>query len=139
VISVIALLLPAACAPKATPYPESFRSDRPEERIQAIHRAAETQDRAMLDRLVDRLEDDDEAVRFYAILALDKLTGTRLGYGYEDSTAERARAVKRWRAYLEERSGDSNADVTASSSGPVAKETRPEESFASKKAGQPGQ
>ena len=48
---------------------------------------------------VDRLEDEDEAVRFYAILALEKLTGTRLGYRYGDPVDLRRRAIERWRRY----------------------------------------
>lgn len=54
----------------------------------------------LIPRLVDRLEDEDEGVRFYAILGLEKLTGTRLGYRYGDSADQRRTAVNRWRAFV---------------------------------------
>jgi len=47
--------------------------------------------------LVDRLEDEDEGVRFFAIVALEKLTGTRMGYRYGDPDHLRREAVQRWR------------------------------------------
>ncbi len=90
------------CASPKTPYPESFNSFRAEERILAARRAAEIQDRHAIPLLVDRLEDDDAAVRMFSILALEKLTGTRLGYEYRDGAPERTRAVERWRRYVAE-------------------------------------
>ena len=54
----------------------------------------------LIARLVDRLEDEDEGVRFYAVLGLEKLTGTRLGYGYGDPIRQRRAAVGRWRAFV---------------------------------------
>jgi hypothetical protein len=50
--------------------------------------------------LVDRLDDEDEGVRFYAILALEKLTGTRLGYDYRAPARERRVEVRRWREHV---------------------------------------
>ena len=49
---------------------------------------------------MDRLGDDDEAVRLYAILALERISGTRLGYNYRAPEPERVRAMARWRQYL---------------------------------------
>ncbi len=77
-----------------------LRSTDPAARIRAIKLAGDRRDQAALPLLVPQLEDDDSAVRFYAILAIEKITGTRLGYNYADPPAERARAVKRWRSYL---------------------------------------
>ncbi len=54
----------------------------------------------LIPRLVDRLEDEDEGVRFYAILGLEKLTGRRLGYRYGDSADLRRAGVDRWRAFV---------------------------------------
>ena len=98
VVSVWGLVL-AGCAAPHTPYPRSFNSFRPEERIQAARHAAEIHDRQAIPLLVDRLEDDDSAVRLFTILSLEKLTGTRLGYEYRSDDVERARAVQRWRRY----------------------------------------
>jgi HEAT repeat protein len=93
----------AGCGPPRTAYPAAINSQRPEERIAAIKRAAETHDRSVIGLLVDRLDDEDEGVRFFAILALERLTGTRLGYNYHASEAERGRAIQRWRGHLAER------------------------------------
>lgn len=50
--------------------------------------------------LVNRLEDEDEAVRFFAIIALEKITGQRFGYEYSKPLAARTRSVELWREYL---------------------------------------
>ena len=105
-------LLVVSCGPPRKPYPEALQSERPGERIRAIKQAAELGDQSVIGILVDRLEDEDEAVRFYAILALEKLTGTRLGYDYSASAGERWRAVQRWREHLTRSAGpDGQADT----------------------------
>ena len=101
-LAVVCLPL-IGCAPPATPYPRSLISERPAERIAAVKHAAEIGDESVIAILVQRLEDTDEAVRFFAIIALEKMTGERFGYQYYDSEVERARAVTRWRRYLQER------------------------------------
>ncbi|UCD30025.1 MAG: HEAT repeat domain-containing protein [Planctomycetota bacterium] len=90
------------CRPPKTPYPASLISERPAERVAAIKYAAEIKDQSVINILVDRLEDEDEAVRFFAIIALEKLIGDRQGYDYHASPGERSRAVRRWRRYLAE-------------------------------------
>lgn len=50
--------------------------------------------------LVDRLEDEDEAVRMFAIAGLDRLTGERFGYVAYIGPQRRQPAVERWREYL---------------------------------------
>ncbi len=101
IASACALVL-AGCAVPRTPYPLSFNSFRADERIMAARYAAETRDRQAIPLLVDRLEDEDSAVRLFTILSLEKLTGTRLGYEYHADEVDRARAVRRWRRYLED-------------------------------------
>jgi hypothetical protein len=98
----MAAVLAAGCGPGRTPYPGALVSERPEERTLAVKHAAETRDRSAIPTLVDRLEDEDEAVRFYAILALERLTGTRLGYDYRSPETQRRQAVERWRQYARE-------------------------------------
>ena len=78
----------------------SLESPDPSARAAAIVRAADRHDQSAVPLLVDRLEDEDEAVRFYAILALDRLTGTRLGYEYGGPEMERRASVERWRRFL---------------------------------------
>jgi hypothetical protein len=77
-----------------------LESNDPSDRVRAIHAIAESDDVSMAPALVDRLDDEDPAVRFYAILALEKLTGTRLGYTYTAHRHERLQSVQRWRTYL---------------------------------------
>jgi HEAT repeat protein len=98
-----ALMVLAGCGPPRTPYPKALVSERPEERARAVKRAGESNDRSAVPALVERLLDDDEAVRFYAILALERLTGTRLGYDYRAPEQQRQRAVERWRRYVQAR------------------------------------
>lgn len=47
--------------------------------------------------LVELLNDEDRAVRFYAIEALHQITGKDYGYKYQDRAELRAEAVARWR------------------------------------------
>ncbi|MHC4632245.1 MAG: hypothetical protein ACYS9C_13400 [Planctomycetota bacterium] len=51
-------------------------------------------------QLVDSLQDEDTSVRFYAIEALRRITGTDNGYHYKASPQLRAEAVERWRESL---------------------------------------
>lgn len=82
-------------------YLGNLESPDPGRRIRAIKQAGDRRDRNASPALVQRLEDEDEAVRMFAILALEKIWGTRLGYDYRKSPAERDRAVRRWRRHLE--------------------------------------
>ncbi|MFM8642602.1 MAG: hypothetical protein ACKOEP_07195, partial [Phycisphaerales bacterium] len=51
-------------------------------------------------RLVQNLASDAAAVRLAAITALERTTGSTLGYRFDDSPADRASSVARWRAWL---------------------------------------
>ena len=84
----------------ARPRAADLHSADPVARVRAIQAAAERGDRQAVPLIVDRLEDEDEAVRFYAIVALDRITGQRFGYDYAKPAAERARAVECWRAFV---------------------------------------
>jgi len=105
----------AGCTLGRSPQGISFESADPSDRIIAVRRAGQAKDRSAIPALVDRLEDEDDGVRFYTILALEKIAGTRLGYNYADGEVERVRAANRWRefvrsgAYL---SGQSKAEAT---------------------------
>ncbi len=92
----------------------ALHSPDPAARIRAIRQAAENGDRAVLPLLVDRLEDEDEAVRFYAIAALTRMTGTDMGYKYYKPFPERLAAVKRWRHYAREQATAGASTQTAS-------------------------
>ena len=69
--------------------------------------------RAALEMLVSRLEDEDDAVRFFAIIALEKMTGSRLGYEYHGPEHDRLRAVQTWRRYLAQQAASQPASTSA--------------------------
>lgn len=77
-------------------------SPSPVARARATVALGERRDPAAVHKLVDLLEDPDQAVRMYAILALQRITGEDFGYRYYDREAERQPAVERWRAALRE-------------------------------------
>jgi HEAT repeat protein len=77
-----------------------LENPNPTVRIMAIKWAGENKIKAAVPRLVDTLEDEDPAVRFYAIEGLRRITGTDNGYDYKTSARERAASVKRWREFL---------------------------------------
>jgi len=74
-----------------------LRSTNPLDRAAAIVRVAESGDLRAVHKLVDLLEDEDSAVRMYAILALRRLCGQDFGYRYFDNVGTRSSAVRRWR------------------------------------------
>jgi HEAT repeats len=113
----------ASCA-RPWAYQANLNSDDVNERILAIRQAGEQKDRAAVPILVNRLEDEDDAVRFFAIIALQRITGQRFGYEYSQPLAIRTKSVEIWREYLKspdralsmEREGHSGRGVTNATS-----------------------
>lgn len=104
-IQKIILLWPAAMLCGCVGgYQPDLTSPDPSARIRAIRQVAEKPTPSSVPLLVNRLEDEDEGVRFYAIGALVRMTGTDMGYTYYAPEAERLEAVKRWRRYVRDRS-----------------------------------
>lgn len=94
---VAACLSAGGCFPRADP---SITAADPMDSIPAIQRAAETKDRKAIPALVAQLDNDDPAIRFYAIGALRAITGQDLGYHYFDETDERRPALRRWKQWV---------------------------------------
>ena len=94
------LLVLAGC--RQRDYRHDLRSANPLDRAAGIRGAVDARDRSAVPRLVGLLDDDDPAVRMYAILALERLTGQTYGYRYYARPAERETAVERWRQALRE-------------------------------------
>ena len=92
----------SGCGGKASPR-AAIQSADVGERIRGAWVAGETRDRSAVPLLVDRLEDEDEAVRFVTILALEKIEGDRFGYDYASTAQGRAAAVTRWREHVRQR------------------------------------
>jgi len=78
------------------PQQTGFNAPEPGAKLAAIIEAGRKKDRSAIPHLIEQLESDDQAVRMYAILALERITGTRKGYVYYAPPAERRRAVRRW-------------------------------------------
>jgi len=93
---MVGLMLSAGCVPR----PASSISDPdPIISIPAIKQASHDGPDAVR-ALVERLDSDDPAIRFYAIRSLQKLTGQTLGYRYYDDAEERRPAVEQWQRWL---------------------------------------
>ena len=72
----------------------------PSGKIPAIVEAAKRGDRRVINQLVKDLDNDDPAVRFYAIEGLRRLTGETFGYKYHDDEDERQPAIQAWKQWL---------------------------------------
>ena len=78
-----------------------LKSQDPTVRIRAIKWAGESKLSAAVPELVDSLQSEDEAVRFYAIEALRRITDTDRGYDYKTAPHRRAAAIERWKEFLD--------------------------------------
>ena len=87
----------AGCIPTETP---RIGAIDPSNNIPAIQEAARNGDSKAIPALVQQLDNDDPAVRFYAIEALQKLTGQTLGYEFYDDANSRKQAVARWQRWV---------------------------------------
>jgi hypothetical protein len=97
-VAVGLVLALAGCAPKTR---DSLNSRYPPAVARAIVHVTETRDAESVSQLVNLLENDDRAIRLYAIMALERLTGETHGYRYHDPPSDRAAAVLRWREALQ--------------------------------------
>jgi len=72
----------------------------PSVKIPAIEKAVREHDTTVVPQLIKDLDNDDAAVRLYAIHALRALTGEQFGYtAYLDENA-RTPAIARWNQWL---------------------------------------
>ncbi len=100
-LTVVLCLELAACQASKRIRTPSMQSNEPYTRVASIQQAAAKGDASALPHLVDRLDDEDAAVRFAAILALERLTGRRFGYRYGGTQERRGESIARWRRFLE--------------------------------------
>lgn len=94
-ILAVPLVLPA-CSPGARARAEA-QSLYPLDRARAAVQLAEAGDCRGVDVLINLLDDDCDAVRMYAAVALERLCGRSFGYRYYDPPAKREQAIARWR------------------------------------------
>jgi hypothetical protein len=69
-------------------------------RIMAVKWAGDNDVFQAVPYLVDNLQNEDKALRFYSIQALSRITGKDCGYDYKASVSSRAKAVECWRDFL---------------------------------------
>lgn len=100
---IILAALPVGCAPPAPTGDiyRDFQSESSDIRLSACVRAGDAKDSQAVPYLVDRLSDSELSVRVYAIMALERITGTRMGYEYYLPTPERLKAIEWWRQWLD--------------------------------------
>lgn len=87
---------------RSKPCLSNLESPDPAQRIRAIKWAGDNEVESAIPLLVDRLIEQDVYVRFFAIRALEQITGETYGFDYKADAESRARAVKRWRESLEQ-------------------------------------
>ena len=80
--------------------PLTVTHDDPGIKIPAIKKAVREKDKSVVPRLVEELSSDDPAVRFYAIGALEELTGETFGYQYFEDEDGRKPAIEKWKKWL---------------------------------------
>ena len=91
-----ACLIAGGCTPRED---RSILAVDPLNSIPAIQQAARSKDRRAIPDLVKQLENDDPAIRFYAISALRDITGQTFGYHYFDDKPHRKASVEQWRQW----------------------------------------
>jgi HEAT repeat protein len=78
-----------------------LQHEDPSVRAAAIAKAARWRDDKAVPYLIDRLSDSEADVRLFAGVALRRITGLDMGWRPYDPPAARARAERRWRAWLD--------------------------------------
>lgn len=90
-----ALLSTGGCSAPVTS--RDVTSYDPRRRALAIRMIANSNDKSQIPRLVERLEDNDQAVRMFAILALERMTGRQSDYKYYLPPTAQPAAIEEWR------------------------------------------
>lgn len=74
-----------------------FEEPDPQARLRAVQAAAEANDRTAVRSLIEMLDSDDPAERFFAIGTLSKLAGGEtFGYRHYQGRSERRGSITRW-------------------------------------------
>ncbi len=80
--------------------PRDVTNPDPHVKVPEIRRAVVTGDRSTIPQLIIDLDNPDPAIRLFAILGLERLTGETFGYRWEDQDRiDRADAIGRWKAW----------------------------------------
>jgi hypothetical protein len=98
---------------------DGLQSQDPSVRIDAIVAAAKAKDRQAVPLLVDRLSDSEEDVRFFAGIAIERITGETMGWHCYDPPARREAAIERWREWLKEGPGPAGRKASPAATRPA--------------------
>jgi hypothetical protein len=93
----VAFCIPSCTAPRP---PLVVTDPDPSVKIPAYKKAVRKHDKAAIRQLVKDLENDDPAIRLYAIHALQEMTGETFGYRYFETDEQRKPAVRKWQQWL---------------------------------------
>jgi len=101
--------MPLGCATPGEARYGRFEDEDPAVRISAIIDAGNRGDRHAAGYLIDRLTDSERDVRFFAIVALEKIFGKatteEMGYRHYAPRRRRAAAAQRWREWWRRQRG----------------------------------
>ncbi len=78
-----------------------LRHRDPRVRMEASYQAAAAGRMDLMGALIENLEDRDESVRFFAGIALKRMTGQDFGYRSFGNLAARKSAIEKWRRWHE--------------------------------------
>ena len=103
-VAMLGLLLlgGAGCRTGAAAGRAQTADDQAARHIAAAFESTRENKRPLTAALVELLGDESLAVRYYAIGALSRQTGTTMGYHYAAPPEIREAAAARWRRYVEE-------------------------------------
>ena len=107
VLTAAAMAFWQGCGP---PPRQVVTNPDPAGKVPAIEKAVSRRDLSVVPQLVKDLDDEDPAVRFYAIYALRELTGEEFGYRYFYDRDRRKPYVLRWNQWLANRQAESPAE-----------------------------
>jgi hypothetical protein len=99
VVASLAMVLPLVGGCFEFHEAPSITSDDPSLKVPAIKQAVQAKDCSAIGPLVEALDSDDPAVRFYAIEGLRKLTGEDFGYRFYADESHRQAATEQWQRW----------------------------------------
>ena len=83
--------------------PARVSSDDPDLKILAIKQDVSRHNEDDIAKMVEGLQSDDAAVRFYCIQGLGRLTNDNFGYVFYERDDQRAPALAHWQKWLKQR------------------------------------
>lgn len=81
-------------------------------RLRAVRAAAASGDQSAVPALIARLSSDDPAERLLANSALERLTGTTMGYQHAVPPDQRQAAIDRWNQWARQHAVSAAGEVT---------------------------